>query len=340
MADMHPWWRAYIRRGAIQRGLDPAAVLAVASMEGLSGGVGDGVHAFGPFQENDAGGVLTNRPGNHRRFAESRKGIDFALDAMVPIAKGLKGEHAINAIVTHYERPANPGKEIAGASARLGEFGQPTGTSGASIPPVPGADTPSGALGMDIAAPNIDPRAQIRATALQSLRDIAGGSDAVQSFGNVAQLIKTLHAATPQMETPSMMAPAPDGTPTGDPSLDTKAVALVKKYLGVKYTWGGTNANTGFDCSGLLQTVWKSLGVKIPRTTYDQWDAGKPVGQDALRPGDAVFFTGSDPMNGKPGHVGFYIGGGKFIEAPGTGMKVRISQLAGRSDYMGARRFG
>ena len=334
MADLHPWWRAYIRRGAIQRGLDPAAVLAVASMEGLSGGVGDGGHAFGPFQENDAGGVLTNRPGNHRQFAESRKGIDFALDAMMPIAKGLKGEHAINAIVTHYERPANPQKEIAGATARLGEFaGAPAGGSLATPTPIPGGTS----LSTDT-TPNIDPRTQIRSTALQSLRDIAGGGDAVQSFGNVAQLIRTLHQATPQMETPTP-TPAADGTP-GDPSLDTKAVALVKKYLGVKYTWGGTNAGTGFDCSGLLQTVWKSLGVKIPRTTYDQWDAGKPVGQDSLRPGDAVFFTGADPMNGKPGHVGLYIGGGKFIEAPGTGMKVRISTLAGRSDYMGARRFG
>lgn len=330
---MHPWWQQYIRTGAIKRGLDPAAVLAVASMEGLSGGVGDGGHAFGPFQLNDAGGVLTNRPGNHRQFAESRQGIDYALNSIAGVAKGLKGDAAINAIVTHFERPANPQKDIAGAAAHLGEFvGQnSTSASGALSPDVLG-------LKPDGTAPNIDPRAQIRASALSSLRDIAGGADAVQSFGNVAQLIRTLHQATPQVETPPSLT---TGAPTaGDPSLDTKAIALAKKYLGVKYTWGGTNAGTGFDCSGLLQTVWGSLGVKIPRTTYDQWDAGKAVGENALKPGDAVFFTGADPMNGKPGHVGLYIGGGKFIEAPGTGMKVRISTLAGRSDYMGARRFG
>jgi hypothetical protein len=333
MASLHPWWSAYIRRGAIQRGLDPAAVLAVASMEGLSGGVGDNGHAFGPFQENDAGGVLTNRPGNHRQFAESRKGIDFALDAMVPLAKGLKGEHAINAIVTHFERPANPGKEIAGATARLGEFGHFVRTPDAQVAGVAGGELGSLAPGMDTAG-------QIHDSALQSLRDIAGGQDAVKSFGGVSQLIQALHSQVPQIEGAQLQPAQGGGVTTGDPSIDAKAVALVKKYLGVKYTWGGTNAGTGFDCSGLLQNVWKSLNVSIPRTTYDQWGYGKAIQQPELRPGDAVFFTGADPMNGKPGHVGMYVGGGRFIEAPGTGMKVRISSLAGRSDYMGARRFG
>jgi cell wall-associated NlpC family hydrolase len=109
--------------------------------------------------------------------------------------------------------------------------------------------------------------------------------------------------------------------------------------MGTPYHWGGENPG-GFDCSGLLQYVWSQKGVQIPRVTYDQFKTGTSVAKSQLRPGDAVFFMGSDPKNGLPGHVGMYIGGGKFIEAPHTGSVVRISTLAGRSDYVGARRYG
>lgn len=117
-----------------------------------------------------------------------------------------------------------------------------------------------------------------------------------------------------------------------------KAVNIVKDAIGTPYVWGGAKPG-GFDCSGLLQYAWGKAGVKIPRVTYDQWRAGKAVGRTQLQAGDAVFFRGSDSKNGLPGHVGMYIGGGRFIEAPKTGDVVHISNLAGRSDYMGARRF-
>jgi hypothetical protein len=105
------WWKPYILQQAKARGYDPLAVLSVASAEGLSGGVGDGGHAFGPFQLNNAGGVLTNRPGNHRQFAESKQGINWALDQM-GFARGLQGKAAINAIVRRFERPADPNGEV------------------------------------------------------------------------------------------------------------------------------------------------------------------------------------------------------------------------------------
>jgi cell wall-associated NlpC family hydrolase len=116
-----------------------------------------------------------------------------------------------------------------------------------------------------------------------------------------------------------------------------KAVALAKRYLGTPYHWGGASPQTNFDCSGLLQYVWGQQGVNIPRVTYDQWKSGRPVQRKALQAGDAVFF---EPTSRGPGHVGMYIGGGMFIEAPHTGAVVRISRLADRKDYMGARRYG
>lgn len=178
--------------------------------------------------------------------------------------------------------------------------------------------------------------AQIRSQAIQGFGDVASGvKSATESFGDISGLVHALHAAkipTIHPETQAAVQAEPDG-------LTAQAVRLAQKYIGVKYTWGGTNAKTGFDCSGLVQAVWHQLGVNIPRTTYAQWDAGAAVKQSDLKPGDEVFFTGSDPMNGKPGHEGLYIGNGQFIEAPGSGMHVRISKLAGRTDYVGARRF-
>jgi cell wall-associated NlpC family hydrolase len=115
------------------------------------------------------------------------------------------------------------------------------------------------------------------------------------------------------------------------------AVQQALSQLGVSYKWGGTNWGKALDCSGLVQGAFAKVGVKIPRVTYDQWKSGKAVGRDQLQPGDAVFFH---PGNRGPEHVGMYIGNGQFVEAPYTGAQVRVSNLANRSDYMGARRYG
>lgn len=127
----------------------------------------------------------------------------------------------------------------------------------------------------------------------------------------------------------------------------SELIGLVRKYLGTPYSWGGGNtegptrgigrgANTvGFDCSSLVQWAYAQVGVDIPRVTYDQVRAGVPVPKSDLQPGDIVFFNQGSRG---PEHEGLYVGGGKFIEAPRTGLAVRVSDLAGRSDYVTARR--
>jgi cell wall-associated NlpC family hydrolase len=111
-------------------------------------------------------------------------------------------------------------------------------------------------------------------------------------------------------------------------------VKLAEQYIGTPYVWGGESPG-GFDCSGLLQFVWGKMGVQIPRTTFDQINAGRKVAKKNLQPGDAIFFGTRD----NPHHVGMYIGNGKFIEAPFTGARVRISNIGSRSDFVTARRF-
>jgi peptidoglycan DL-endopeptidase CwlO len=96
-------------------------------------------------------------------------------------------------------------------------------------------------------------------------------------------------------------------------------VAEARKYLGVPYVWGGTDPKKGLDCSGLVQLVYKNLGIDLPRVSYQQATAGRPVdGMANAQPGDILAFN--SPVN----HVGIYIGNGKMIEAPRTGLDVRV----------------
>jgi len=104
----------------------------------------------------------------------------------------------------------------------------------------------------------------------------------------------------------------PTNTPAG------KAVAFAYSKLGTWYLWGGTGPQ--YDCSGLMQAAWASAGVSIPRVTYAQWAALPHVPKAQLRPGDMVFFEGE-------GHVGMYVGNGLMIDAPRTGLQVRLLPL-------------
>lgn len=105
-------------------------------------------------------------------------------------------------------------------------------------------------------------------------------------------------------------------------------VADAVKYLGVPYKWGGTSPTSGFDCSGLVQTVFADLGVSLPRTSQEQATAGVAVsGLAEAQPGDLVFFAGSDGTATSPGHVGIYIGDGKMIDAPQSGSTVQVQPV-------------
>jgi peptidoglycan DL-endopeptidase CwlO len=121
------------------------------------------------------------------------------------------------------------------------------------------------------------------------------------------------------------------------------AVAVAKRYLGVRYVWGGTSPS-GFDCSGLCQYSYAQVGISLPRVSREQFLVGAyipPDRLDLLEAGDLVFFG----YNGDPNqvhHVGMYVSGGNFIQAPAAGDVVRISSLMARiesrGDYVGAVR--
>jgi len=83
-----------------------------------------------------------------------------------------------------------------------------------------------------------------------------------------------------------------------------------------------------------MSTSFAQLGVSLPHSSYAMWNYGVAVPEDQLEPGDLVFF---DDL----GHVGLYIGGGEFVNAPYTGAVVSVSSLTSgwaAANYVGARR--
>jgi hypothetical protein len=109
---------------------------------------------------------------------------------------------------------------------------------------------------------------------------------------------------------------------------------------GIKYHWGGFKPQTGFDCSGYLQYVYKQNGISIPRTSQAQWadPNALKIPKGGLRPGDAVFFDNGSSRP-QPDHVGIYIGNDFFIEYYSEGKPAAFGQLKQRRNYMGARRW-
>jgi cell wall-associated NlpC family hydrolase len=128
---------------------------------------------------------------------------------------------------------------------------------------------------------------------------------------------------------PVITPPPPVNIPIGNPGAGHAAAASIAlRYLGVPYVWGGASPS-GFDCSGLVMYVYAQLGISLPHYTVAQWNATLPI--SSPEPGDLVFFNGL-------GHVGIYIGGGRFVDAPHTGSVVRIDSMSGFGGYDGARR--
>lgn len=108
-------------------------------------------------------------------------------------------------------------------------------------------------------------------------------------------------------------------TPVNATEAAQKVTAYGEQFLGVPYVWGGADPS-GFDCSGLMQYIFKNaLGINLPRVAEQQQLIGTRVDPSQVQPGDLVF------MGFPAFHVGLYIGGGKWLEAPETGDVVKIA---------------
>lgn len=116
-------------------------------------------------------------------------------------------------------------------------------------------------------------------------------------------------------------------------------VTTAMGLLGVPYRRGGTSAETGFDCSGFVRTIYsQTVGLVLPRRANEQAAATQTIDKKELKPGDLVFFN---TMRRTFSHVGIYIGDGKFVHSPRTGQTVRVEDMQAtywKKRFNGARR--
>ena len=124
-----------------------------------------------------------------------------------------------------------------------------------------------------------------------------------------------------------------------DPGVANAVLMRAISLVGTPYRYGGNTPDGGFDCSGLVNYVYRDmLDLRLPRSSRDlAATQGPRIDPERLAPADLVFFGG----NGSVSHVGIYVGEGRFVHAPSTGGTVRLDHLDGpywRDHYSGAKR--
>jgi cell wall-associated NlpC family hydrolase len=128
-------------------------------------------------------------------------------------------------------------------------------------------------------------------------------------------------------------------TPSGWQAKAQEVLINALSLTGIKYKYGGSNPDTGFDCSGFVRYVFsQAANLTLPPTARAISQIGKTVKKDELQPGDLVFFN---TLKSAFSHVGIYVGDNKFVHAPRTGGAVRVESMQTSywaSRYNGAQR--
>lgn len=127
--------------------------------------------------------------------------------------------------------------------------------------------------------------------------------------------------------------------PAADPARANAVLMRAISLVGTPYRYGGNSPESGFDCSGLVNYVYRDmLDLRLPRTSRELAAVQGPrIAPAQLASGDLVFFGNGDQVS----HVGIYVGEGRFVHAPNSGGTVRLDRLDSswwRDHYSGARR--
>ncbi|HQS37702.1 MAG TPA: C40 family peptidase [Methylotenera sp.] len=94
---------------------------------------------------------------------------------------------------------------------------------------------------------------------------------------------------------------------------------------GIRYQYGGTSPESGFDCSGFVRYVYQQASnLTLPHSARAISQIGKTIPKSELQPGDLVFFN---TLKSAFSHVGIYVGNNRFIHSPSSGGGVRVEDM-------------
>ena len=105
--------------------------------------------------------------------------------------------------------------------------------------------------------------------------------------------------------------------------------SFAQRFVGNPYVWGGTSLTSGADCSGFVQSVYANFGVSLPRTSYEQQNAGYEVSYADAQPGDLICYGG---------HVAIYMGNGQIVHASNARDGIKVSDNAAYRTITSVRR--
>lgn len=154
----------------------------------------------------------------------------------------------------------------------------------------------------------------------------AWGMDAPQPVDPLTSGITTLISPSTNESVIQPMSQTMGGFEAGVDGWRKAVLQAARNAVGTPYVWGGSNLNSGVDCSGLVMAAFASAGIDLPRVSYQQANLGHRVGEKGLQPGDLVAWDNSSRNSGAD-HISIYLGNGYIIEAPRPGLSVRIRQL-------------
>lgn len=163
--------------------------------------------------------------------------------------------------------------------------------------------------------------------------------------GRLAVLLAAASLLAACGHAPVKRPPAPPATrswpqvPPANPAAASSVLMRALGLVGTPYKYGGNTPESGFDCSGLVNYVYRDmLALNLPRTSRELAAVQGPrLDPRQLAAGDLVFFG----SKGDVSHVGIYVGEGRFVHAPSSGGTVRLDYLDGaywRDHYTGAKR--
>ena len=168
----------------------------------------------------------------------------------------------------------------------------------------------------------------VAATAPAAAPAVKHTSPAADAVAKQAATAKAAAAKAAARKAAAAKQSSASGSAAGLGALGTRIVSTAAQFEGTPYVYGATGPSS-FDCSGFTQYVFKKMGISLPRTAQQQYDAAQHISRSQAQPGDLVFMGSPDGIY----HVAIYAGNNKIWTAPEPGESVKLGNMFGQTSF-------